>query len=89
MLLKEFIEPLGITQTDLARHLGWPFPRLNEIIHGRRGVSADSALSLGEAFDTGPEFWLNLQRDWDLWQGYKSHLPVPPLPKARSARHIE
>jgi addiction module HigA family antidote len=86
MLLKEFLEPLGITQTELAKHLGWPFPRLNEIINGRRGVSADSALSLGEAFGTGPELWLNLQRDWDLWHGYKNHSPVRPLPKAEAAR---
>ena len=89
MLLKEFIDPLGLTQTELARHLRWSFPRLSEIIHGRRGVSADSALSLGEAFGTGPELWLNLQRDWDLWQGYKIHAPVPPLQKARASGQPE
>jgi len=44
-------------------------------------VSADSALALGEALKTGPEFWLNLQRDWDLWNAMDSHRKVPPLKK--------
>lgn len=82
MLLKEFLEPLKITQTELARHLGWPYARLNEIINGRRGITADSALSLGEALGTGPEFWLNLQRDWDIWHSMREHRPVPRLKKA-------
>ncbi|MCD6274163.1 MAG: HigA family addiction module antidote protein [Deltaproteobacteria bacterium] len=81
MLLKEFLEPLGITQTKLAGHLGWPYPRLNEIINGRRGISASSALAIGEALGTGPEFWLNLQRDWDLWHSLRKHKPVPLLRK--------
>ena len=84
MLLKEFLEPLGITQTELARHLGWPYARLNEIINGRRGITAASALAVGEALETGPEFWLNLQRDWDLWHSQRKHRPVPPLKKAVS-----
>ncbi|NOR05580.1 MAG: HigA family addiction module antidote protein [Deltaproteobacteria bacterium] len=81
MLLKEFLEPLGITQTELASHLGWPYARLNEIINGRRGISASSALAIGEALGTGPEFWLNLQRDWDLWHSLRKHKPVSPLRK--------
>lgn len=79
MLLKEFLEPQGVSQTQLARHLNWPFARLNEIVKGKRSVSADSALALGEALGTGPEFWLNLQRDWDLWHGLRHHRAVPPL----------
>ncbi|MBW1770233.1 MAG: HigA family addiction module antidote protein [Deltaproteobacteria bacterium] len=79
MMLKEFLEPLRITQTELARHLGWPYARLNEIINGRRGITAASALALGEALGTGPEFWLNLQRDWDLWHGLRKHRSVRPL----------
>ncbi len=86
MLLKEFLEPLGITQTALAHHLGWPYARLNEIIHGRRGTSAASALALGEALGTGPEFWLNLQRDWDLWHSLREHQPVPLLEKVASTQ---
>jgi addiction module HigA family antidote len=81
MLLKEFLEPLGLTQKAFAEHLGWTYARLNEIINGRRQVSADSALALGEALKTGPEFWLNLQRDWDLWYAMDSHRKVPPLKK--------
>jgi len=77
MLLKEFLEPQGISQTQLARHLNWPFARLNEIVNGKRGVTADSALALGEALGTGPEFWLNLQRDWDLWHSLRRHRTVP------------
>jgi addiction module HigA family antidote len=81
MLQKEFLEPLGVTQKAFASHLGWTYARLNEIINGRRRVSADSALALGEALKTGPEFWLNLQRDWDLWYAMDSHRKVPPLKK--------
>ena len=81
MLLKEFLEPLGMTQKAFASHLGWTYARLNEVVNGRRQVSADSALALGEALKTGPEFWLNLQRDWDLWYAIDSHRKVPPLKK--------
>ena len=81
MLLKEFLEPLGMTQKAFASHLGWTYARLNEVINGRRQVSADSALALGEALKTGPEFWLNLQRDWDLWYAIDSHRKVPPQKK--------
>jgi len=82
MLLKEFLEPLGITQMELAQHLKWPYARLNEIINGKRGITAQSALALGEALGTGPEFWLNLQRDWDLWHSQRKHKVVPLLKKA-------
>lgn len=79
MLLKEFLEPLEMNQKQFAEHLGWTYARLNEIVNGRRNVSADSALAFGEAFGTGPEFWLNLQRDWDLWHARNSHERVPRL----------
>jgi len=81
MLLKEFLEPAEISQKDFALHLGWTYARLNEIVNGRRNVSADSALAFGEALDTGPELWLNLQSNWDLWHAMASHERVPPLPK--------
>ncbi len=82
MLLKEFLKPMGITQAAFARHLGWTWARLNEIVNGRRGITAASAISIGEAFDTGPEFWMNLQRDWDLWHEMRRHKPVAVLQKA-------
>ena len=84
MLLKEFLEPSCITQLELARHLGWTYARLNEIINGRRGITADSALALGDALGTGPEFWLNLQRDWNLWHSKRIHKRIPKLKKAAS-----
>lgn len=79
MLLEEFLKPLGMSQRAFAEHLGWTYARLNEIVKGRRGVSADSALSFGEALGTGPELWLNLQRDWDLWHSLQTHRKVEPL----------
>lgn len=76
MLLKEFIEPMGLTQKAFAKHLGWTYARLNEIVNGKRGVSAESALAFSDALGTAPEFWLNLQRNWDLWHAIKSHKPI-------------
>lgn len=79
MLLKEFLEPNNLTQKALAEHLGWTYARLNEIIHGKRGLTADSALALADAFKMEAEFWLNLQRDWELWHAQKKHKHVKPL----------
>lgn len=79
MLLKEFLEPLEVTQKQFAEHLGWTYARLNEIVNRHRGVTAESALAFGDALKTGPEFWLNLQRDWDLWHSMRRHEKVPPL----------
>lgn len=76
MLLKEFIEPGNITQKEFCQHLGWTYARLNEIVHGRRGITADSALALGEALGMEPEFWLNLQRNWDLWHARGKHVRI-------------
>ena len=82
MLLQEFLLPLGISQKEFALHLGWTYTRLNEIIREKRGVTADSALTLGEAFNMEPEFWLNLQRNWELWHAMQTHRPVDPLDRA-------
>ena len=82
MLLKEFLEPMGLTQTAFAKHLGWTFARLSEIIRGRRGVSASSALAFAEAFRMEPEFWMNLQRDWDLWHAKRKRTPIDPVKNA-------
>jgi antitoxin HigA-1 len=67
MLLEEFLKPLGITQSELATHLGVSFPRLNEIVRGRRGVTPDTALRLARVLGMPADFWLGLQLDWDLW----------------------
>jgi addiction module HigA family antidote len=72
MLLEEFLKPLGMTQTDLAERIHVSFPRVNELINGHRGVTPDTALRLSKLFGTTPEFWLNGQRNWDLWHALHS-----------------
>ena len=72
MLLEEFIKPLGITQTDLAEWIGVSFPRLNEIIHRKRGITPDTALRLQQVFGMDAQFWLNLQTAWDLYVAKQS-----------------
>lgn len=72
MLLEEFLKPLGITQTAFAAKLGISFPRLNEIIKGRRGVTIDSALRFAKVTGMSADFWLGLQQDWDLWHALNS-----------------
>lgn len=79
ILLRDFLEPWGLSQKQFAEHLGWTYARLNEIINMRRGVTADSALAFAEAFNIEPNFWLNLQRDWDLWHAIRTHTPVKRL----------
>ena len=64
--LAETLAELGISQYRLARTIGVPPRRINEIVHGRRSVTADTALRIGRALGTTPEFWLNLQRMYDL-----------------------
>lgn len=66
VLLEEFLGPMGLTQMDLARHLGVPIQRINEIVRGRRGVSAGTAWLFSQALGTTPEFWMNLQVSHDL-----------------------
>ncbi|MGN8159951.1 HigA family addiction module antitoxin [Salinisphaera sp. SWV1] len=76
ILLREFLEPLGLSQKALAAHLGVSVQRVNEIVRGKRGISADMAWLLSEAFNTSPEFWINLQTTCDL----SAHRPT---------RHVE
>lgn len=66
ILLEEFMRPLGISQNKLARDLDVPVARVNDIIHAKRGISADTALRLATYFETSAEFWLNLQTRYDL-----------------------
>ena len=66
ILLEEFLKPMGISQSKLAIELRVPCHRVNEIIHGRRGITADTALRLGKFFGMTPDFWLNLQKSYDL-----------------------
>jgi len=73
MLLEEYLNPLGMTQTELAKRIGVSYPRVNEIINRKRGVTPDTALRLAKLFGTTAEFWLNGQRNWDLWHALHSH----------------
>jgi len=66
ILLEEFLKPMGISQNRLAMDIHVPPPRINAIIKETRSISADTALRLGVYFGTGPEFWTNLQSNYDL-----------------------
>ncbi|WP_297901309.1 HigA family addiction module antitoxin [Metallibacterium sp.] len=66
VLLKEFLEPMALSQNALARATDVPPRRINEIVLGKRGISADTALRLAAAFGTSERFWLGLQADYDL-----------------------
>lgn len=68
MLRSEFLGPLGVSQRDFAERIRVSYVRLNELVNGRRGVTPDTALRLAKALGTSPEFWLNLQQSWDLWE---------------------
>ena len=72
MLFEEFVKPMNITQTELARRLNVSYPRLNEIIKGRRSITPDTALRLSRVLGMSADFWLGLQQDWDLWHAKNS-----------------
>lgn len=66
VLLEEFLRPMGLSQNQLALSIGVPARRINEIVLGKRSITADTALRLGKYFDMSPHFWLGLQMDFDL-----------------------
>lgn len=66
VLMEDFIEGLGITQNKLAVSIGVPPRRINEIVHGKRAITADTALRFGKYFGTSAQFWLNLQTHYDI-----------------------
>lgn len=66
ILLEEFLKPLGLSQNKLALSIRVPARRINEIVHGKRRITADTALRLAQFFDMLPQFWLGLQMDYDL-----------------------
>ena len=82
MLYEEFIKPLKLTQVELANRLGVSYPRLNEIIKGRRSVTPDTALRLSRVLGMSADFWLGLQQDWDLWHAMNS-------PEAKSISRLK
>lgn len=66
ILMEEFLKPIGISQYRLAKDISVPPRRINEIVHGRRSITADTALRFGRFFGMSPQFWLNLQTRYDL-----------------------
>ena len=76
ILLEEFLKPMGISQNRLARDIDVPVARVNDIIHGRRGITADTALRLAKYFDMTPEFWVNLQSRYDLKMAKRGTWPA-------------
>jgi addiction module HigA family antidote len=82
VLREEFLEPMGVPQTLLAGKLGIPVQRINEIVNEKRGITPDTAWLLAGAFGTTPEFWMNLQVNYDLAR----EKPERKIPRIRAAR---
>ena len=72
ILLEEFLEPAGMTQAALAEQRGWTAARLNELIKGKRGITAASTLDLADVLGTSPKLWMNLQATYDLDKAEKA-----------------
>ena len=72
MLLEAFLEPLQMTQTELAERIDVPFQRVNSLVNGRRALTPDTALRLSRLFGTSPSFWMNHQLRWDLYHAQQS-----------------
>ena len=72
MLLQEFLNPMGLTQRELADGIRVPYQRVNEIVNGRRGITPSTALRLAKYFGNSEGFWMNLQLRWDLYHARKS-----------------
>ena len=76
MLREEFLEPLGLTQRELADAIRVPYQRINELVNGRRGITPSTALRLARFFGMTPDFWMNLQLRWDLYETKRKEGPV-------------
>ncbi len=86
MLLEEFIKPMNLTQQDLARAIRVPYQRINELVHGRRGITPATALRLSRFFGNTAAFWMNLQLRWDLYRAQVEEAEV--LKKIRPMQAI-
>ena len=86
ILLEEFLKPMKLSQADLARQLGIPLNRVNELIRGKRGVTPRTALLLAGHFKNSAEFWMNLQTAYDLTLA-RYEMRMRPLAALRGARH--
>ncbi len=72
MLLEEFLQPMGVTQRELAEAIHVPYQRVNEIVNKKRGITPSTALRLAKFFRVSEDFWLSLQLRWDLYKARKS-----------------
>jgi antitoxin HigA-1 len=77
VLLEEFLIPMNVSQVTLAKHLGIPIQRVNEIVRGKRGITPETAWLLAQAFGNTPEFWMNLQMIYDLARSQPRHKIAP------------
>jgi len=82
ILLEEFLIPMGVSQAQFAKHLGWSQAKLNEIVKGKRGVTPESALAFSDALGTSPDLWLDLQLHCDLYDAIQKHQRVPKFKMA-------
>jgi addiction module HigA family antidote len=76
MLLEEFLNPMGISQRDLADNIQVPYQRINEIVNGRRGITPSTALRLAKFFDMSADFWMNVQLRWDLYFAQQDEVKI-------------
>lgn len=79
ILQRMFLDDMGLTQSDLAHHLKWKPGKINEIVNKKRGITAETALAFADALKTTPEFWLNLQSNFDLWQAEQKHTKISAI----------
>ena len=78
ILIKHFLQPLEITQSQLAKHLGISVQRVNELVKGKRGITPDTAWLLSQAFGNSDQFWINLQTTYDLAR-YRPTRKIQPI----------
>ena len=92
MLLEEFLNPMGLTQRDLADSIHVPYQRINEIINGRRGVTPSTALRLSKFFGVSADYWMNLQLRWDLYFAKQSEADklkiIKPVSPQQASAHL-
>ena len=76
MLLEEFLNPMSLTQRELADAIHVPYQRINDIVHGRRGVTPSTALRLAKFFNMSADFWMNLQMRWDMYHAQQAETAI-------------
>lgn len=87
MLLEEFLDPMELTQRELADAIAVPYQRINEIVNGRRGVTPSTALRLSTYFGTSTDFWMNLQLRWDLYHAREAEADIlKKIPRYESGK---